>query len=111
MPVFGEPGCSEPVSGARVRPFQSVLQRLVAVETDRSNQAFVRRGIGQMPRPDAAAAGAHRGPRPARIYGKVAAGIAAIIAGNVSATVNASTTFARDGGNDVAVSSGIKVPF
>jgi hypothetical protein len=50
-------------------------------------------------------------PDRARIYGKVAAGIAAIIAGNVSASVNASTTFARDGGNDVAVSSGIKVPF
>ncbi len=46
-----------------------------------------------------------------RTYGKVAAGVAAIIAGNVSATINASTTFARDGGNDLAVSSGIKVSF
>jgi outer membrane autotransporter protein len=46
-----------------------------------------------------------------RTYGKVAAGIAATIAGNVSATVTAATTFARDGGNDFAVSSGIKVSF
>jgi uncharacterized protein YhjY with autotransporter beta-barrel domain len=44
-------------------------------------------------------------------FGKVAAGIAATIAGNVAATINAATTFARDGGNDVAVSSGIKVSF
>ncbi len=50
-------------------------------------------------------------PDRARTYGRVAAGIAAIISGNVSATVNASTTFARDGGNDAAVSSGIKVAF
>jgi hypothetical protein len=50
-------------------------------------------------------------PDSGRTYGKVTAGIAAIIAGNVSATVTAATTFARDGGNDVAVSSGIKVSF
>ena len=42
-------------------------------------------------------------------YGKVAAGVAARIAGNVSATFNAETTFAREGGNGVAVNGGIKV--
>lgn len=44
-------------------------------------------------------------------YGRLAAGIAATIDGNVSATMNAATTFARDGGDDVAVSGGIKVAF
>src|SRR5674476_576594 len=42
-----------------------------------------------------------------RTYGKVAAGIGAAIAGNVNATLTASSTFAREGGNDFAVSSGI----
>ncbi len=46
-----------------------------------------------------------------RTYGMVAAGIAATIAGNLSATVNAATTFARAGGNDITVSSGIKLSF
>ena len=44
-------------------------------------------------------------------YGKVAAGVAAAITGNVSATVNAVTTFARSDGNDFGVSGGIKVAF
>jgi outer membrane lipase/esterase len=44
-------------------------------------------------------------------YGKVAAGISATFAGNVSATLTGATTFARDGGNDAAVSGGIKVAF
>jgi len=46
-----------------------------------------------------------------RTYGKVAAGIGASIAGNISATVNVATTFAREGGNDFAVSGGIKAVF
>lgn len=41
-------------------------------------------------------------------YGKVAAGISAAVTGNLSATVTAATTFARDGGNDFAISTGIK---
>ena len=45
-----------------------------------------------------------------RTYGKVAAGIGASIAGNISAT-NVATTFAREGGNDFAVSGGIKAVF
>ena len=44
-------------------------------------------------------------------YGKLAAGIAAAITEHVSATVNVATTFARPGGNDLAVSGGIKVSF
>ncbi len=44
-------------------------------------------------------------------YGKVAAGVAARIAGNVSATFNAETTFAHEGGNGVLVNGGIKVGF
>jgi outer membrane autotransporter protein len=44
-------------------------------------------------------------------YGKVAAGVAARIGGNVSATLNAETTFAREGGNGVTVNGGIKVGF
>ena len=35
-----------------------------------------------------------------RVYGQVAAGVAASLGGNVSATLNAATTFAREGGND-----------
>ena len=38
-----------------------------------------------------------------RVYGKVAAGVAASLGGNVSATLNAATTFAREGGNDFTV--------
>jgi hypothetical protein len=44
-------------------------------------------------------------------FGKVAAGIAATFAWNVSVMVTAATAFARDGGNDLAVRSGIKVSF
>ncbi len=44
-------------------------------------------------------------------YGKVAAGVASRIAGNVSATFNAETTFAHEGGNGVVVNGGIKVGF
>jgi outer membrane lipase/esterase len=46
-----------------------------------------------------------------RAYGKVAAGIGATIAGNVSATFAASTTFAREGGNDFAFSGGVRAAF
>ena len=42
-------------------------------------------------------------------YGKIAAGVAARIGGNVSATFNAETTFAREGGNGLVVSGGIKM--
>ncbi len=48
-------------------------------------------------------------PGETRTYGKIAAGLTARIGGTVSATVNAETTFARDGGNDLVVSGGIKV--
>ena len=44
-------------------------------------------------------------------YGKVAAGVAAAITGNVSANLNAVTTFARTDGNDFGISGGIKVAF
>ena len=44
-------------------------------------------------------------------YGKIAAGVAARIGGNVNATFNAETTFAREGGNGVVVNGGIKVGF
>ena len=44
-------------------------------------------------------------------YGKVAAGVAARIGGNVSATLNAETTFARESGNGFVVNGGIKVGF
>ena len=50
-------------------------------------------------------------PDAGRTYGKVAAGISALIAGDLSGTLTASTTFARDGGNDVAVNGGFKVAF
>jgi outer membrane lipase/esterase len=46
-----------------------------------------------------------------RAYGKVAAGIGATIAGNVSATFAASTTFAREGGNDFGFSGGVRAAF
>ena len=57
----------------------------------------------------ASAPRAHPGSGETGTYGKVAAGLAARIGGTVSATVNAETTFARDGGNDLVVSGGIKV--
>jgi len=44
-------------------------------------------------------------------YGKVAAGVSALVATNVSATLTGTTSFARNGGNDAAVSGGIKVAF
>ena len=50
-------------------------------------------------------------PDNGRTYGRLAAGIAMTIVGNVSATVTAATTFARDGGNDAMGSSAIKVSF
>ena len=46
-----------------------------------------------------------------RVYGKLAAGVAASLGGNVSATLNAATTIAREGGNDFTVSCAIKVAF
>ncbi|MGA2494421.1 MAG: autotransporter domain-containing protein [Roseiarcus sp.] len=46
-----------------------------------------------------------------RLYGKVAAGVAASLGGNVSASLNVATTFAREGGNDFSASLGIKVAF
>ncbi len=46
-----------------------------------------------------------------RTYGKLAAGVGAAIGGNVSATLIASTTFARAGGDIFAVSGGIKAAF
>jgi outer membrane lipase/esterase len=44
-------------------------------------------------------------------YGKVAAGLAAAITGNVSANVSVVSTFARSDGNDFGISGGIKVSF
>ena len=44
-------------------------------------------------------------------YGKVAGGIAAAVTGSLSATLTAATSFARDGGNDFAISGGIKAAF
>jgi outer membrane lipase/esterase len=46
-----------------------------------------------------------------RIYGQVAAGVAASLGGAVSASLNAATTFARQGGNDCSASLGIKATF
>ena len=46
-----------------------------------------------------------------RTYGRVAAGVGAAIAGNVNATLTVSSTFARAGGNDFAVSGGIRAAF
>jgi hypothetical protein len=50
-------------------------------------------------------------PDSGRTYGMVATGVSAVVSGNVSATVTAATSFAREGGNDVGVSGGIKVAF
>jgi outer membrane lipase/esterase len=44
-------------------------------------------------------------------YGKVAAGIGAAFGGNINATLTASTTFARDGGSDFAVSGSVRAAF
>jgi outer membrane lipase/esterase len=44
-------------------------------------------------------------------YGKVAAGVSALVATNVTATLTGTTSFARQGGNDAAVSGGVKVAF
>jgi outer membrane autotransporter protein len=44
-------------------------------------------------------------------YGKVAAGVAAMLTNNVSAMVNGVTTFARADGNDYGVNGGVKVSF
>ena len=46
-----------------------------------------------------------------RTYGRVAAGIGAGIAGNINATLTVTSTFARAGGNDFAVSGGIRAAF
>ena len=50
-------------------------------------------------------------PNDNRVYGQVAAGVAASLGGVVSASLNAATTFAREGGNDFSASLGIKVAF
>ena len=50
-------------------------------------------------------------PDSGRTYGTVATGVSAVISGNTSATLTAATSFAREGGNDVGVSGGIKVAF
>jgi hypothetical protein len=44
-------------------------------------------------------------------YGRVTAGVGAGIAGNVNATLTVTSTFARAGGNDFAVSGGIWAVF
>jgi len=46
-----------------------------------------------------------------RTYGKAAAGLAAVITDQVSATINIVSTFGRTGGNDYGVSGGVKVAF
>jgi outer membrane lipase/esterase len=45
------------------------------------------------------------------LYGKIAAGVAVTIAGNLSASLNGATTFAHRGGDDVVISIGIKNTF
>jgi outer membrane lipase/esterase len=44
-------------------------------------------------------------------YGKVAAGVAAMLDTGVTATMNAETTFGRDGGDDVVVNGGLRLTF
>ena len=44
-------------------------------------------------------------------YGKVAAGVAAVLTDKVSATINVVGTFARADGNDYGVNGGVKVAF
>jgi hypothetical protein len=46
-----------------------------------------------------------------RVYGKIVAGVAASLGGNVSAMLNGATTIAREGRNDFAVSCEINVAF
>jgi len=46
-----------------------------------------------------------------RVYGQVAAGVAGTFGANVSASLIAATTFAREGGNDYSASFGITVAF
>ena len=50
-------------------------------------------------------------PSDNRVYGKIAAGVAARLGGGVSATLNAATTFAREGGNDLSFGCAIAVAF
>ena len=50
-------------------------------------------------------------PNNSGLYGQVAAGVAANFGGAVSASLNAATTFARQGGNDFSANLGIKVAF
>jgi uncharacterized protein YhjY with autotransporter beta-barrel domain/phospholipase/lecithinase/hemolysin len=44
-------------------------------------------------------------------YGRVAAGVSALVATNVTATLTGTTSFARQGGNDAALSGGLKMAF
>jgi outer membrane lipase/esterase len=44
-------------------------------------------------------------------YGKVAAGIAGQLSGNVSGMISAYSTFARNDGNFYGINGGIKVAF
>ena len=46
-----------------------------------------------------------------RTYGKVAAGIGAAFGGNINATLTVSSTFAREGGSDFAVSGSVRAAF
>ncbi|WP_415914767.1 autotransporter domain-containing protein [Rhodopseudomonas palustris] len=46
-----------------------------------------------------------------RTYGRVAAGVSALVSGNVSATLTVGSTFARSGGDDLALSGGVKLAF
>jgi len=46
-----------------------------------------------------------------RTYGKVEAGVTFEIAPNISATLNAASTFARDDGNDYRISGGLNYRF
>jgi phospholipase/lecithinase/hemolysin/uncharacterized protein YhjY with autotransporter beta-barrel domain len=50
-------------------------------------------------------------PSDNRVYGKIAAGVAANLGGGVSATLNAATTVAREGGNDFSFGCAITVAF
>lgn len=44
-------------------------------------------------------------------YGKVAAGVSTSVGGGLSALINVSSTFAREGGNDFGVSGGLQLAF
>lgn len=44
-------------------------------------------------------------------YGRVAAGVSAVVATNVTATLTGTTSFARKGGNDAGVTGGMKLAF